>query len=86
MPLAILDYAALQDLELSTFAGGEAQAAAMADDIAYNAHDIDDGLRAGLFALEDLAEVPFLRDLLAEIDRRYPASSRRAASTSSCGA
>ena len=72
VPLAILDYAALQDLELSTFAGGEAQAAALSDDIAYNAHDIDDGLRAGLFAIDDLAEIAFLRDLLAEIDRRYP--------------
>ncbi|HJW78068.1 MAG TPA: deoxyguanosinetriphosphate triphosphohydrolase [Beijerinckiaceae bacterium] len=72
VPLAILDYAAQQDLELSTFAGGEAQAAALSDDIAYNAHDIDDGLRAGLFAIDDLAEIPFLRDLLAEIDRRYP--------------
>ena len=71
VPLAILDYAALQDLELSTFAGGEAQAAALSDDIAYNAHDIDDGLRAGLFAIDDLAEIAFLRDLLAEIDRRY---------------
>jgi len=73
VPLAILDYAAQQDLELSTFAGGEAQAAALSDDIAYNAHDIDDGLRAGLFAIDDLAEIAFLRDLLAEIDRRYPA-------------
>jgi dGTPase len=72
VPLAILDYAAQQDLELSTFAGGEAQAAALSDDIAYNAHDIDDGLRAGLFAIDDLAEIAFLRDLLAEIDRRYP--------------
>ncbi|MFL5078152.1 MAG: deoxyguanosinetriphosphate triphosphohydrolase [Microvirga sp.] len=71
VPLAILDYAAQQDLELSTFAGGEAQAAALSDDIAYNAHDIDDGLRAGLFAIDDLAEIAFLRDLLAEIDRRY---------------
>ena len=73
VPLAILDYAAQQDLELSTFAGGEAQAAALSDDIAYNAHDIDDGLRAGLFAIDDLPEIAFLRDLLAEIDRRYPA-------------
>ena len=60
MPLAILEYDALQDLELATHAGGEAQAAAIADDIAYDAHDIDDGLRAGLFGIEDLREVPFL--------------------------
>ena len=61
-----------QDLELATYASGEAQAAAIADDIAYDAHDIDDGLRAGLFDIEDLREVPFLDELLGEIDRRYP--------------
>jgi dGTPase len=73
VPLAILEYNAQQDLELATHAGGEAQAAAIADDIAYDAHDIDDGLRAGLFGIEELREVPFLEGLLAEIDARYPA-------------
>jgi dGTPase len=79
VPRAILEYAAQQDLELSTFAGGEAQAAALSDDIAYNGHDIDDGLRAGLFMVEDLASIPLLRDILAEVDRRYPGleASRR---------
>ncbi|MCB5177012.1 deoxyguanosinetriphosphate triphosphohydrolase [Microvirga lenta] len=72
VPLAILEYNAQQDLELATFASGEAQAAAIADDIAYDAHDIDDGLRAGLFNIEDLREVPFLDGLLREIDARYP--------------
>jgi dGTPase len=72
VPLAILEYNAQQDLELATYAGGEAQAAAIADDIAYDAHDIDDGLRAGLFRIEDLREVPFLAELLQEIDSRYP--------------
>ena len=73
MPLAILEHNALQDLELATYAGGEAQAyVAIADDIAYDAHDLDDGLRAGLFRIEDLREVPFLAELLAEIDARYP--------------
>ena len=56
---AILEYSARQDLELATHAGAEAQAAAIADDIAYNAHDIDDGLRAGLFELDGLRTVPF---------------------------
>ena len=46
------------DLELWSFASAEAQVAAIADDIAYDAHDIDDGLRAELFTLDDLAEVP----------------------------
>lgn len=72
VPLAILDYNAQQDLELATHAGGEAQAAAIADDIAYDAHDIDDGLRAGLFRIEELREVPFLEGLLTEIEARYP--------------
>src|SRR5438067_1455478 len=55
LPHAIRAYGALQDLELWSFASAEAQLAALADDIAYDAHDLDDGLRAGLFALEDLA-------------------------------
>ncbi len=72
VPLAILEYNALQDLQLATYASGEAQAAAIADDIAYDAHDIDDGLRAGLFHIDELREVPFLDELLREIDDRYP--------------
>jgi dGTPase len=72
VPLAILEYNAQQDLELATHASGEAQAAAIADDIAYDAHDIDDGLRAGLFRIEDLRQVPFLDGLLMEIEERYP--------------
>src|SRR5262249_34341237 len=45
----------------------------IADDIAYDAHDIDDGLRAGLFTLEDLAGVRLVRDILAEIRDAHPA-------------
>jgi dGTPase len=79
VPLAIQEYNAQHDLGLGAHAGGEAQAAAIADDIAYNAHDLDDGLRAGLFALEDLREVSFLQDILSEVDGRYPGleTSRR---------
>jgi dGTPase len=62
-----------QDLELWSFASAEAQIAAIADDIAYDAHDIDDGLRAGLFALEDLADVPLIRDILRDIRHEHPA-------------
>ncbi|GLS45497.1 deoxyguanosinetriphosphate triphosphohydrolase [Methylobacterium brachythecii] len=69
---AILEYNALNDLELARYAGPEAQAAALADDIAYDSHDLDDGLRAGLFELGELRTVPFLRDLLDEIDQRHP--------------
>ena len=62
LPFAVRDYAARQDLELSTYAGPEAQAAAIADDIAYDAHDIDDGLRAGLLSLDCLAETELVGD------------------------
>jgi dGTPase len=71
MPHAVAAYADIQDLELWSYPSAEAQAAALADDIAYDAHDIDDGLRAGLFTLDDLADVPLLRDLLREIREAY---------------
>src|SRR6202167_4116593 len=58
VPATILDYSRLQDLQLWSFAGVEAQIAAFADDIAYDAHDIDDGLRAELSGLDDIAAVP----------------------------
>jgi dGTPase len=69
---AILDYCRMQDLELWRHASAEAQAGAIADDIAYDAHDIDDGLRAGLFAIDDLDSLPLAGDILAEIARRHP--------------
>ena len=72
IPAAILEYDALNPLELGSQAGPEAQAAALADDIAYAAHDLDDGLRAGLFDLPDLAGVPFLAGLLDEIEGLHP--------------
>ncbi len=72
LPFAIRDYAKKQDLLLQTWPGGEAQAAAIADDIAYDAHDLDDGLRAGLFAVEDMRDVPFLAEILADVDAKYP--------------
>jgi dGTPase len=73
LPHAIALHGRTQDLELWSFASAEAQIAAIADDIAYDAHDIDDGLRAGLFALEDLAQVPLIRDILGDIRRQHPA-------------
>lgn len=81
VPLGIAEYNAGFDLELASFASLEAQVAAIADDIAYDAHDIDDGLRAGLFAIDDLAEMPLTRAMIAEIDARYPGldESRRGA-------
>jgi len=72
VPTTILDYSRLQDLQLWSFASAEAQIAAVADDIAYDAHDIDDGLRAGLFQLDDIAEVPLPGRILGEIRASYP--------------
>jgi dGTPase len=72
LPAALIEYDALHGLELATFPSAEAQAAALADDIAYNAHDIDDGLRASLFDLGDLEDVDFVRDVCREIDARHP--------------
>jgi dGTPase len=64
-PPSIAAYGARQDLWLETYAGAEAQIAALSDDIAYNNHDIDDGLRAGLFGMTDLAEVPLVGPVMA---------------------
>ncbi len=61
-----------KDLELDTYAGPEAQVAALADDIAYNNHDIDDGLRAGLFTVDQVGEVPIVGEAFADVRRRYP--------------
>ena len=77
LPYAIRPYggandSGLQDLELWSFASAEAQVAAIADDIAYDAHDIDDGLRAGLFALEELASVPLISNILKDTYRENP--------------
>jgi dGTPase len=71
LPHAIALYGQSQELELWSFASAEAQVAALADDIAYDAHDIDDGLRAGLFAVDDLAVVPLVHEILREIDGEH---------------
>ena len=72
VPQPIRDYCALNDLELATFASLEAQVAAIADDIAYNTHDIDDGLRAGYLDFGMLEDIPFLAGLMKEVRDRYP--------------
>jgi dGTPase len=72
IPVGVSDFVRTYDLELWSFASLEAQVAAVADDIAYDAHDIDDGLRAGLFDVDDLKVIPTAADMIAEIARRYP--------------
>src|SRR2546423_1385196 len=72
VPPSIAEYDRQHPLGLDTFPGPEAQIAALSDDIAYNNHDIDDGLRAGLFAVADLAEVPLVGPVFAEVAARYP--------------
>lgn len=76
LPWALTSIPDYQSLELHTYAGPEAQVAAIADDIAYINHDIDDGLRAGLFTIEDIMNVPFVGDAFADVRRRYPDISR----------
>lgn len=76
VPGAILSYDGRQSLDLSTYASAEAQCAAIADDIAYNAHDLDDGLRAGLFDLADLRGVAFVGDIVREIETAHPGLDR----------
>ena len=68
VPQAILDHVTIQDLELWSFASAEAQVAAISDDIAYDAHDIDDGLRAGLFTLGDLGDIGLVREILGGVE------------------
>ncbi len=72
MPYALSTFNARYDLELATFASAEAQVAAVADDVAYNHHDLHDGLRAGLFSERDLMDLPVTGPAFAEVDRLYP--------------
>ena len=60
------------DLRLGGFASLEAQCAAIADDIAYNNHDVDDGVQAGLITLAELAAVPIIGPILSEVRRDWP--------------
>ena len=76
LPHAVMVHSAAQDLELHQHAGPEAQVAAISDDIAYDVHDLDDGLRAGFFTLEDIAGLPLVGEAAAEVQARYPELER----------
>src|ERR1700710_1695600 len=69
---AIAAYTQGHDLRLSTFASAEAQIGAIADDIAYNNHDVDDGLQAGLFTVTDLLDVPLIGPILRQVRLDWP--------------
>jgi dGTPase len=71
-PRSLKEYNEKHNLELDTYASAEAQAASLADDIAYNNHDIDDGLRAGLFTIEQLDDVPAVARIFREVRQLYP--------------
>lgn len=76
LPFAIRDYLPEHDLMLHTYASAEAQIAALADDIAYSSHDLDDGLRAGLFELDELKSIPVVAQLIDEVLLTYPGATR----------
>jgi dGTPase len=71
VPDTILAYSRAQDLQLWSFASLEAQVAAVADDIAYDAHDIDDGLRAELFSLDEIAAVALPGKIIGNVRATY---------------
>ena len=73
LPVTIEAFRHQFDLELETHAGIEAQVAAASDDIAYNTHDIEDGVRANFFTLDELAELPLVGEIIHEVRARYPA-------------
>jgi len=76
LPFGFRDYLPEQDLKLHTFPSAEAQLAALADDIAYSSHDLDDGLRAGLFELHELKNIPVVAQLIDEVQLTYPGAPK----------
>ena len=73
IPAAIREYVAEHDLEIDTYPGPEAQVAALSDDIAYNNHDLDDGVRAGLFTMAEAVEVPLVGEVHRQVVAKWPA-------------
>ncbi len=72
VPSSIIEYSEAHDLQLASYGSLEAQVAALADDIAYNAHDTDDGLRARLFDVIDLGDIPLVGKALSDVLKAYP--------------
>ena len=72
LPWALAEYAAQHDLELDSHASAEAQVASLADDVAYNNHDLQDGLRAGVISDEDVRELPIVGRCYRKVEEKYP--------------
>jgi dGTPase len=72
VPKALTEYSSRHNLELQTYSSGEAQVAAISDDIAYNHHDVLDGIRAGLLSIDDIRTLPILSSCFNEVDKSYP--------------
>jgi dGTPase len=73
----LVNFCSDYEIDMTTFASAEAQVAALADDIAYNNHDLDDGLRASLFSIGDLAGLPVVGDVFREVNEKFPGLERR---------
>ncbi len=72
IPFALAEYNRIQDLNLELRAAGEAQAAAAADDVAYICHDLQDGIAAGMFELDDIATLPIAGPILIKVMAENP--------------
>lgn len=77
LPRAMQTYDGIDGLDLNSYASLEAQVSSLADDIAYNNHDIEDGLRAKLFTLDDLSELPMLGDIITQVMNNHPNIDRQ---------
>lgn len=69
---SVFNYNKEVDLQLNTYPSAEAQVASISDDIAYNSHDLEDGIRAGMFSIEDVCSIEFFKKNIAEIKIQFP--------------